>query len=331
MKAPEFWLTDGPLARLLEPLGAVVAAAGAVRRWTSRPWQAPVPVFCIGNITVGGTGKTPVALWLGQYLLAQGMSPAYLSRGYGGTLKGPLQVDPTEHTSLHVGDEPLMLAGVAPTWIGSDRVASAKAAIAAGADCLILDDGFQNPSLMKTASFVVVDGAVGFGNGKVMPAGPCREIVRYGLQRANAMILIGEDAQHLARKYADVLPVYRACMKPRGDFARLNGAKVVAFAGIGRPGKFFRTVEDVGARIVHRMAFADHHPYTEADIQPILDEAYRLKAIPLTTEKDAMRLPPDQRQQVDVLGIELDWGDGQGLAPYIQDCLRAHSNARVSS
>jgi len=323
VKAPDFWLTHGPVSRLLEPVGALIAAAGWLRCKFVTPWVASVPVFCIGNITVGGTGKTPVALWLGRYLQSKGHKPAYLSRGYGGAETGPLQVDLEAHDARTVGDEPLLLAGVAPTWIGADRVQTAKLAIAAGADCLILDDGFQNPGLAKTVSFVVVDGVIGFGNGKLMPAGPCRELVRYGLRRADALIVIGEDRKHLATRLSNTIPVVQACLKPRGDLAQFSGQDVIAFAGIGRPEKFFQTLESLGARIVRRMSFADHHPYTEADIQPILDEAFRVKAIPVTTEKDAIRLPIDQRQQVDVVGIEVDWGDVSVLEGYIQDALRS--------
>ncbi|MGE4526849.1 MAG: tetraacyldisaccharide 4'-kinase [Rhodospirillaceae bacterium] len=310
MTPPDFWIEGGPIARLLEPLGGLVALAGWLRRAVTTPWRAPVPVFCVGNITVGGAGKTPVALWLGRFLAAEGCKPAYLSRGYGGSAAGPLLVDPDIHDAETVGDEPLLLAAVAPTWVGADRVASAKAAVAAGAGCLILDDGFQNPRLAKTLSLVVVDGAVGFGNGKVMPAGPCREPVRVGLARADAVVLIGADAQNLAPRLGKRLPVFAASLAPRADAAQaFAGREVVAFAGIGRPEKFFATLTALGAKVVRRFAFDDHHPYSQADIQPILDEAYRRRDIPVTTEKDAMRLPPDQRQQVDVLAVEIAWDD----------------------
>jgi len=323
MTPPAFWRTGGPLARLLEPLGALVSLAGWVRRVTATPWVAPVPVICVGNVTVGGTGKTPVALWLGRFLAAEGLSPAYLSRGYGGSAQGPLRVDPEAHEADFVGDEPLLLAGVAPTWIGADRVASAKAAVAAGADCLILDDGFQNPRLAKTVSLVVVDAVVGFGNGKVMPAGPCREPVRAGLSRADAVVLIGADARGLATRLQRLLPVFAARLVPRADAAKFKDREVVAFAGIGRPEKFFETLAELGAKVVRRFAFTDHHPYSQADIQPILDDAYRRHAVPVTTEKDAMRLPPDQRQQVDVVGIDVAWTDPEPLARMLRaKCVR---------
>ncbi|MBN2752046.1 MAG: tetraacyldisaccharide 4'-kinase [Rhodospirillaceae bacterium] len=321
MRPPAFWLTGGPLARLLEPVGALVVVAGWLRRRFTTTWQAPVPVFCIGNLTVGGTGKTPVALWLGRFLCAEGRHPAYVSRGYGGTAKGPLRVDVDRHGADVVGDEPLLLAGVAPTWIGGDRVAVARAAIAEGADCLILDDGFQNPALGKTLSLIVVDAVVGFGNGKVIPAGPCRELVRFGLRRADAVVLIGDDRKNLAPRLSKWLPVLAARLQPRADAQRLAGRDVVAFAGIGRPEKFFQTLADIGAQVVHRIAFDDHHPYLPADIQPILDEAYRRQALPVTTEKDAMRLPPDQRQQVDVVAVDVVWTDPEPLIQMLRAAL----------
>jgi tetraacyldisaccharide 4'-kinase len=318
VKPPGFWISDGPLGRLLHPLGLLVAGVAALRPLLAKPFVAGVPVFCIGNITVGGTGKTPVALWLGRFLVAEGKNPAYLSRGYGGSAVGPLKVDPMDHDADAVGDEPLLLAKVAPTWIGADRIATAKAAIAEGADCLILDDGFQNPSLAKTCSLVVVDAGVGFGNGRVIPAGPCRENPESGLKRAAAAVLIGQDSHRLGPRLAKRLPVFGAKLKPRAP-ERLAGRDVVAFAGIGRPQKFFDTLSAMGARVVRRFAFDDHHPYVAADVQPILDEAFALDAVPVTTEKDATRLPPDQRQQVDVVAVDICWDAPQP----VEDLVRA--------
>lgn len=317
MKPPRFWISGGPLARLLQPVGLAVGAAARLRQALARPWCAGVPVFCVGNVTVGGTGKTPVALWLGRFLQAEGRAPAYLSRGYGGAEAGPLAVDPLVHDADAVGDEPLLLAAVAPTWIGADRVATARLAIAAGADCLILDDGFQNPALAKTCSLVVVDAGVGFGNGLVIPAGPCREFPKAALRRADAAVLIGDDRHRLRPRLERHLPVFAAHLEPRAA-ERLKGRDVVAFAGIGRPEKFFDTLTGLGARVVRRFAFDDHHPYVEDDIQPILDLAFETGAVPVTTEKDAARLPPDQRQQVDVVAVDVAWDDAAPVAALIR-------------
>jgi tetraacyldisaccharide 4'-kinase len=323
MRAPAFWQKDGPLARLLSPLGGLVAAAGTLRRVAIRPWRAPVPVVCVGNLTVGGTGKTPVALWLGRFALAEGHRPAYLSRGYGGSETGPLRVDPDRHDADAVGDEPLLLAAVAPTWIGADRVAAAKAAIADGADCLILDDGFQNPHLAKTFSLIVVDAAVGFGNRRVIPAGPCREPLAAGLRRADAVALIGADRHGLKKRLERHLPVAAARLVPHADAVRLSGRDVVAFAGIGRPEKFFDTLVEIGARVVRRFSFDDHHPYVADDIQPILDTAFARRAAVVTTAKDAVRLSPDQRQQVDVVSVEVAWDDPDAIEARLRAVLAA--------
>lgn len=320
MKPPRFWISGGPLARLLQPLGLAVGGVAALRQAFGRPWAPGVPVFCIGNVTVGGTGKTPVALWLGRFLKDLGRNPAYLSRGYGGAAPGPLAVDPLAHDADAVGDEPLLLAAVAPAWVGADRVATAKLAVAAGADCLILDDGFQNPALAKTCSLVVVDAGVGFGNGLVMPAGPCREFPKAGLARADAAVLIGDDRHKLRPRLERHLPVFAARLAPRAA-ERLKDRDVVAFAGIGRPEKFFETLTGLGARITRRFAFDDHHPYVEDDIQPILDFAFETGAVPVTTEKDAARLPPDQRQQVDVVAVDVVWDDADAVAALIRSKL----------
>ncbi|MDX1542157.1 MAG: tetraacyldisaccharide 4'-kinase, partial [Geminicoccaceae bacterium] len=169
---------------MLDPFGRLYGVAGRLRRRFVRPWRAPVPVLCIGNLTVGGTGKTPLTMTLARRVAARGRRPHILSRGYGGRAKGPLRVDPGTHEALAVGDEPLLLADVAPTWVARDRRLSARAAIAAGADVLIMDDGFQNPALHQDLSLVVVDGTIGFGNHRLLPAGPLREPVAEGLGRA---------------------------------------------------------------------------------------------------------------------------------------------------
>ena len=197
---PRFWRRDGVLPRLLSPFAAVTAAVTA-RRVTRPGWHAPVPVICCGNVTVGGAGKTTVALDLGARLVARGQTVHFLLRGYGGTVRGPHRVAAGD-TAAEVGDEALLLAAVAPTWIGADRVASARAAVAAGAEVLVLDDGLQNPGLHKDLSLLVVDGTSGFGNGRVLPAGPLREPVAAGAARCQAAVLIGPDRHRRGRATA---------------------------------------------------------------------------------------------------------------------------------
>jgi tetraacyldisaccharide 4'-kinase len=309
---PEFWERPGPLPRLLAPLGWAYGAAGRLRRAAATPWRAPVPVLCVGNLVVGGAGKTPVAMDLARRLIERGERPHLLSRGYGGRLAGPIQVDPARHGYREVGDEALLLARVAPTWIARDRAAAAKAAIAAGATALVLDDGFQNPSLVQDLKIVVVDGLYGLGNGYVLPAGPLREPAASGLARADAVVVMGEAASGFALPPV-APPVLRAHLVLREGAAVLQGARVVAFAGIGRPQKFFEFLDRCGARVVARHGFADHHPYTAAALEPILAEAARRDAQVLTTEKDRVRIPKELRDRITPVPVAVRWDDAARL------------------
>lgn len=298
MQAPEFWRAGGGPAALLAPLGALYGLATRLRFAYAKPWRAPVPVVCVGNLVMGGAGKTPVALDLARRL--DGVH--ILTRGYGGTEKGPLRVDPAVHTAVQVGDEALLLAEAAPTWVGGDRVASAKTAVAAGAKVLLMDDGFQNPGLTKDLSLLVVDGAYGFGNGRVFPAGPLREAPARGLARAGAVVLIGGNATGLD---FGGLPVLKARLVPGPEAADLMGKPLVAFAGLGRPEKFFATLEGLGCNLAAERAFPDHHPYTEADLESLAATGLTL----VTTAKDRVRLPPAFRDRVAVLTVTLAWED----------------------
>ncbi len=257
---PDFWARPGLAQAVLEPLAWANAAAGAARRALARPWRAGVPVLCVGNVVAGGAGKTPVALSLARRLSANGARPFLLSRGYGGTAAGPLIVDPARHGAAEVGDEALLLAQAAPTIVARDRVLGARAAIAAGAAFIVMDDGFQNPSLEKDLSLLVVDGAYGFGNGSLIPAGPLRESVAGALARADAVVLVGDDEAGVAPRL-DGKRVLAADLGPVAG--TLPAGPLVAFAGIGRPEKFFRTLAAAGGRIVAQHAFPDHHPYDE--------------------------------------------------------------------
>jgi tetraacyldisaccharide 4'-kinase len=303
---PEFWERPGPLPLLLAPLGWAYAAAGRLRRGLATPWRAPVPVLCVGNLVVGGAGKTPVAMDLARRLIQRGARPHLLSRGYTGSLAGPVQVDPTRHSFREVGDEPLLLARVAPTWIARDRAAGAKAAVAAGATVLVLDDGFQNPSLVQDLKFVVVDGLYGLGNGQVMPAGPLREPAAEGLARADAVVVMGDGDSGFARVPGGP-PLLRAYLLPVSDAAAFKGLRAVAFSGIGRPRKFFDSLEWLGATVLARHAFADHQPYSAAMLQPILAEAERLGVPVLTTEKDWVRVPAELRDRIRSVPVSVSW------------------------
>jgi len=308
MKTPAFWYKGGALGTLLSPVGKLYAELARRDYAKLVPQKAPVPVICVGNLVAGGAGKTPVALALAEFLPGAN----YLSRGYGGSLAGPMLVDPHRHGYAQVGDEPLLLAEAAPCWVSKDRLAGARAAAAHGARCLIMDDGFQNPSLIKDLSLLVIDGAVGFGNGHCIPAGPLREPVERGLARADAIILLGEDETGLLPRLHG-LPVLRAVLEPEVEAETLRGETVVAFAGIGRPAKFFDSLEALGARLVGAYSFADHHPYHPNEIAELLVEADKLGAALVTTTKDYVRVPLQQRDKVGVLRITVTWQDEAAL------------------
>jgi tetraacyldisaccharide 4'-kinase len=322
VKAPAFWFRPpGAAARLLAPAAAAWTAATRRRIAATRPAAAGVPVICVGNPTAGGSGKTPIAIDLAQRLLARGIDAALLSRGYRGRLAGPVRVDPAAHDAADVGDEPLLLAAAAPTWVARDRVAGARAAVAAGAQAIVMDDGFQNPSLAKDLSILVVDGATGFGNGRVMPAGPLREPLADGLASADAVVVMGDDAHGLAAALAGrsgragPLAVLGARLAvPEAAAARWRGRAAVAFAGIGRPAKFFETLEGVGARLVATAGFADHHRYGVDEVMHLVEIAAEADAIPVTTAKDWVRLPDKARPMVEILPVAVAWDDAAGVA-----------------
>lgn len=314
MRAPAFWERNGWLPTALTPAACAWTALARFRQRNARPFKASVPVVCVGNVTVGGAGKTPTVLALAAPI---GSSAHILSRGYGGRLTGPIRIDADRHSAKEVGDEALLLARAAPTWVARDRRAGAEAAIAAGAKLLILDDGFQNPSLAKDFSLLAIDGGYGFGNGRAMPAGPLREPIVDALARADGAVLVGEDRAGVIATIRNIrldLPVLTARLVPDANAAAtLKGERVVAFAGIGRPEKFFATLAETGVEIVGHHGFADHHPFRASEIASLEAEATAKNARLVTTEKDHVRLPPEARARIAALPVALAFADSTGL------------------
>ncbi len=309
MQAPAFWFRRTALSTALLPLGTLYAGAGWLWRLIATPREVGVPVVCIGNLVAGGAGKTPVASAIARHLMSRGRTVQFLSRGYGGTLRGPVRVAPGRHDAAAVGDEPLLLAAVAPCWVARDRAAGAQAAAADGAEVIVMDDGHQNAGLRKDVSLIVIDGETGFGNGRVMPAGPLREPVAAGLARADAVVVIGTDRAGAAAQLPKQLAVMHATYEPTQESRDLRGRAVFGFAGIGRPAKFRATLEALGCSVAGWRAFPDHHPYRRAEIEAILREAGAAGAVPVTTEKDAVRLPADLRPSVRTVGIDVAWAE----------------------
>lgn len=313
MRPPRFWQNPphapGWQAQALFPLSALYARATARRVSKPPAFHPKIPVISVGNINVGGTGKTPTVIALTELLA--GRTVHIVSRGYGGDAPGPLRVDITKHSAKTVGDEPLLLAAFAPTWISRDRAAGVALAEDAGAEVVILDDGHQNPAVPKAFSIVVVDAALGFGNGRVLPAGPLREPVKTGLARSDLLVSIGDTSaqERFQKTWGSQIngPHLTAELKLLETGMDWVGQNVLAFAGIGHPEKFFRTVRATGANLLRAEPLDDHQPLTEALMKRLEMEAAALNAQLVTTEKDAVRLPDSFRKKVLALPVRLEF------------------------
>jgi len=336
MKEPAFWRTDGgrgsgALARaLLSPLGWIHAWAVARRIRRADPVRIAPKVVCIGNLTVGGTGKTPVTQSLMQRLSDMGIVAVSLSRGYGGSEAGPLRVEPDQHVAAAVGDEPLLLARSGQAWIARNRAAGGQAIEAAGGvDLVLMDDGHQNPDLAKDCSIIVVDGVTGWGPGTLFPAGPLREPVRTGLARADAVIVMmpGPDVEpDWARLgLADLeIPVFHAWLEP---LAPPPSGKLVAFAGIGRPQKFFDALQAAGGTLSEVAIYGDHHAFSDGDLRHLDALALAHDAQLITTEKDWVRLPAHARARIAAWPVRAVFSNPGALDGLLRDVMDASDEA----
>ena len=316
MRAPEFWTASSVLARalvaLLTPIGWLYGASVRLRAEHAAPYRCGARVICVGNLTAGGSGKTPVAIALARALLARGLKVVFLTRGYGGRARGPMLVEFGRHDARDVGDEPLLLSRAGPVVVARDRREGAILAESYAPDVIVMDDGHQNFALAKDLSIVVVDGKDGFGNGRMLPAGPLREPVAQGLARADAVILVGPGTPKLGA-YAG--PLLRAeLVASSGD--RFRRRRVLAFAGIGQPRKFFEQLIEEGADVVETVAFADHHTYSASEMARLKAKARANDAALVTTEKDYVRLTESERAGIEVLPVVAQF-ESAGLEPLL--------------
>ena len=313
MRTPDFWQEKDYTAKFaaaaLSPFGWAYGATVAWKAKHAHPHRAAAKVVCVGNLTVGGTGKTPIVIAVAQALQSRKRKAIILSRGYGGKMRGPAFVDLAHDTFVEAGDEALLLAGAAPVIVARDRSTGAELADRERADAIVMDDGFQNFSLEKDLSIVVVDAQTGFGNGRIVPAGPLRESVAKGLKRADAVVLVGSGTPALPGFDGVVL---RANLSPV-DILGLKAERVLAFAGIGRPAKFFETLDALGADIVERREYADHHAYTASEFARLRAKAKAANAQLVTTEKDFVRLTPAERQDVRFVPVRAIFEDQSAL------------------
>ncbi|HEX2216955.1 MAG TPA: tetraacyldisaccharide 4'-kinase [Xanthobacteraceae bacterium] len=332
MRPPAFWWEEKPsiAAALLQPFAAVYGAVAAGR--LRGPGNgAGVPVVCIGDLTLGGAGKTPAAIAAAKLLASVGEQPAFLTRGYGGGLSGPILVDPASHNAMDVGDEPLLLAREFPTVVARDRVAGVHAARAASAGIVVMDDGFQNPAVAKDCSVLVVDAGRGIGNGRVFPAGPLRAPLAAQIERAHALLVVGSGeraAPVVAAAVAAGRSLFQGRLQPAAStHSQLCARPVLAFAGIGIPEKFFATLAAAGIEVAVGHGFADHHRYTAADAARLLDEAEQKNLQLVTTEKDFVRLPhegptAELRRRTRTLPVRLVLDDEGGFLALLLQHVR---------
>ena len=319
MKQPDFWKHQSFFSIPLAPFAAIYSLIYRLRCITTREYRANIPVICLGNVTIGGAGKTPSAIEIGKLLINMGKKPVFLSRGYGGNIKEAIKVNLEKHTSTETGDEPLLLARIAPTIISRNRTDGAKTA-EKSADVIIMDDGLQNPSIHKDLSILVIDGTYGIGNGHIIPSGPLRETLSGAIKRCAAIIFIGDDKTNLLPKLkkANVLhaKITPHCEKPS------SGKNFIAFAGIANTEKFFNSLKEHGYNLLDKISFSDHYQYNENDLAKLRKMANEQGATLITTEKDLVRLNNEQRKNIETLPIKLEWNDESQIKQLLEGLVQ---------
>lgn len=322
MKAPLFWNDKNIRSSLLIPASWLYRLAGWCRAHIVRPYRSRLPVICVGNITSGGTGKTPVTAYLAQLAKAQGLSPVILSRGYGGTITTPTFVDPERHDARQCGDEPLLLSQSAPVLIARDRGEGARFIEAQNRfDIIIMDDGMQNPGLCKDCIITVFDGKIGIQNGRIFPAGPLRTSLAQGRAQADIIFINGADETDLLADLGDQSVVTFQLKAQDAIPAIKKTTPLFAFAGIGRPERFFETLAEDGYYLAQTKAFGDHHHYNQDDITALVEGARALSALLITTQKDWVRLPPAIQKHIAYLPVSLH------ISATDEAIINAHLNA----
>ena len=320
MRTPNHWQNNNLLSRLLMPFGWIYFQLSLWRHKIARSVDIGVPVICVGNIVAGGAGKTPTVMYLGK-LLSKRFKVAFLTRGYGGAFSGPIKVNPHKHTFQDVGDEALLLSKIAPTWVSKNRSDGGLAAKMDGAQIILMDDGFQNPTINKTFSLLVFDGPYGLGNNQLIPSGPLRETLSRGISRADAVVIIGEDLHDLQSKIPENIPLFSVTTSPIISKKLKTAKSIIGFAGIGRPRKFLETLKTLNVDIQDFVPFPDHHRFRNSEIEELISKASKAGAQLVTTTKDFVRLPPNTMTSITAMDIELNWVNQNQIKALLEQVL----------
>ena len=325
LKAPKFWYLkkDTFFSFILFPLSLIFRLGTKIRNITSHAYKSNIPIICIGNIVVGGAGKTPVSLKIGKILIEAGYNPHFVSKGYAGIIKNNTLVEPW-HSPKSVGDESLLLSEIAPTWVGINRNKSIKLAKNKGANCVIMDDGFQNPKIYKDFSIIVINASQEFGNKRVIPSGPLRESIKRGLSRTNLIVVIGDVTDYLKNTIPNHIPIISAKFVINKNNKIFKGQKITAFAGIAYPEKFFNSLRDQGAKISKEVTYPDHHIFDENDLLSLAEIANQTKSILVTTQKDFVRIPKSYRALVNTLEGEIFFDNEDLIKEIISNVIENH-------